>query len=88
MSRRDHYRVTPAMTRGLRFSGLIRRTFDFLLRHTRECGEPILTRILAGTDLVASYDTMGCGVPILTRVITGPYSVASYDTQGDVENLF
>jgi hypothetical protein len=47
---RDLYRVTPAVTRGLGFSGLIRRTAPIsrLLRHTRGCGGPILTRILTG----------------------------------------
>jgi hypothetical protein len=47
---RDLYHATPAVTRGLVFSGLIRRTtpFSHLLRHTRGCGEPILTRILMG----------------------------------------
>jgi hypothetical protein len=47
---RAHYRATPATTRGLGFSGLIRRTAPFsrLLRHTRGCGESILTRILMG----------------------------------------
>jgi hypothetical protein len=47
---RDLYRVTPAVTRDLGFSGLIRRTAPFsrLLRHTRGCGGSILTRILTG----------------------------------------
>jgi hypothetical protein len=42
--------ITPAVTRGLGFSGLIRRTAQFsrLFRHTRGCGGSILTRILAG----------------------------------------
>jgi hypothetical protein len=45
---RDLYRATPAVTRDLGFSGLIRRTAPFsrLLRHTRWCGGSILTRIL------------------------------------------
>jgi hypothetical protein len=45
---RDLYRATPAVTRDLGFSGLIRRTAPFsrLLRHTRGCGGSILTRIL------------------------------------------
>jgi hypothetical protein len=45
---RDLYRVTPAVTRGLGLSSLIRRTAPFsrLLRHTRGCGGSILTRIL------------------------------------------
>jgi hypothetical protein len=41
------------------FSGFIRRTTPFsrLLRHTRGCGESILTRILTCPHSVASYDT-------------------------------
>ena len=60
-------------------SVFLRRTvpFSYLLRHTRGCGEPILTRILTGTHLVASYYTNECGVPVLTRVITDLLSVAS-----------
>jgi hypothetical protein len=47
---RDLYRATPAVTRGLGFSGLIRRNAPFsrLLRHTRGCGGSILPRILTG----------------------------------------
>jgi hypothetical protein len=47
---RDLYCATPAVTRDLGFSGLIRRTAPFsrLLRHTRGCGGSILTRILTG----------------------------------------
>jgi hypothetical protein len=47
---RNLYRATPAVTRGLGFSSLIRRTtpFSHLLRHMRGCGVPILTRILMG----------------------------------------
>jgi hypothetical protein len=47
---RDLYRSTPPVIRDLGFSGLIRRTAPFsrLLRHTRGCGGPILTRILTG----------------------------------------
>jgi hypothetical protein len=47
---RDLYRATSAVTRDLGFFGLIRRTASFsrLLRHTRGCGESILTRILTG----------------------------------------
>jgi hypothetical protein len=42
---RDLYRATPAVTRDLGFSSLIRRTAPFsrLLRHTRGCGGSILT---------------------------------------------
>jgi hypothetical protein len=45
---RDLYRATPTVTRGLGFSGLIRRTAPFsrLLRNTRGCGGSILIRIL------------------------------------------
>jgi hypothetical protein len=58
---RDLYRATPAETRGLGFSGLIRMTSPFccLLRHTRGCGGSILTRIFTGPLLVAFYDTQG-----------------------------
>jgi hypothetical protein len=47
---RDLYCATPAVTRDLSFSGPIRRTAPFsrLLRHTRECGGSILTRIITG----------------------------------------
>jgi hypothetical protein len=47
---RDLYRATPAVTRDLGFSGLIRRTAPIsrLLRHTWGCGGSILTRILTG----------------------------------------
>jgi hypothetical protein len=47
---RDLYRATPAVTRGLGFSGLIRKTAPFsrLIRHTRGCGGSFLTRILTG----------------------------------------
>jgi hypothetical protein len=47
---RDLYRATPAVTRDLRFSGLIRGNvpISHLLRYTKECGGSILTRILTG----------------------------------------
>jgi hypothetical protein len=47
---RGLYRATPAVTRNLGFSGLIRRTAPFsrLLRHTRGYGGSILTWILTG----------------------------------------
>jgi hypothetical protein len=47
---RDLYRATPAVTRGLGFSSLIRRTAPFsrLLWHSRGYRGPILTRILMG----------------------------------------
>jgi hypothetical protein len=64
-------RATPAATRGLGFSGLIRRTapFSCLLRHTI-CsypdfhGSPI-SRLLR--------HTRGCGGSILTRIHTGSW---------------
>jgi hypothetical protein len=47
---RDLYRAKPAVTRGLGFFDLTRRTVPFsrLLRHTRGCGRSILTRIFTG----------------------------------------
>jgi hypothetical protein len=50
---RDLYRATPAVTQGLGFSGLIRRTAPFsrLLQHIRGFGESILTQILTGLDI-------------------------------------
>jgi hypothetical protein len=47
---RDLYRATPAVTRGLGFSGLIRRTAPIsrLVRQTWGCGGSILTRIFTG----------------------------------------
>jgi hypothetical protein len=50
---RDLYRATPAVTRDLGFSSLIRRTAPFsrLLRHAWGCGGPILTRILTGSSV-------------------------------------
>jgi hypothetical protein len=50
---RDLYRSTPAVTRDLGLSGLIRRTASYsrLLRHTRGCGGFILTRILTGCQV-------------------------------------
>jgi hypothetical protein len=55
---RDLHRATPAVTRGLDFSGFIRRTALFyrLLRHTRWCGESILIRILTG-PIQSSFTT-------------------------------
>ena len=53
---RDLYRATPAVTRGLGFFGLIRRTAPFsrLLRYTRGCGGSILTRFCQNTHAVKS----------------------------------
>jgi hypothetical protein len=47
---RDLYHATPAVTRGLDFSGFIWRTAPIsrLLRHTRGCGGSILTWIFTG----------------------------------------
>ena len=58
---RDLYRATPAVTRDLGFSGLIRRTAPFsrLLRPTRGCEGSIPTLILTGPRSVASNDTQG-----------------------------
>jgi hypothetical protein len=56
---RDLYRATPAVTRGLSSSGLIRKTAHSVASYTRGCGESILTRILTGPHSVASYDTQG-----------------------------
>jgi hypothetical protein len=55
------YLATPAVTRGLGFSGLIRRIAPFsrLLRPTRGCGGSILIRII--TELYAfKYITYSC----------------------------
>jgi hypothetical protein len=53
---RDFYRATPAVTVGLDFSGLIWRTAPFsLLRHTKECREFFLSRILTGPHSVTSW---------------------------------
>jgi hypothetical protein len=58
---KDLYRATPAVKRGLGFSGLIQRIAPIsrLLRHAWGCGGPILTRILTGPLSVAFYDTQG-----------------------------
>jgi hypothetical protein len=61
---------------GADFFGLIQRTAPFSrllhVRHTRGCGESILTRILTGPHSVASYDTQGgYGESILTRILKG-----------------
>jgi hypothetical protein len=56
-SGKNLFRATPAVTRGLGFSGLIRRTaaFSRFLRHIRGCGGSILTRILTGSHFKAVY---------------------------------
>jgi hypothetical protein len=53
----------------LGFSGLILRTApcSCFVWHTRGCGGPILTEILAGTHSIASCDTQD----VLTRIFTG-----------------
>jgi hypothetical protein len=58
---RDLYRATTVVTRGFDSSGRIRRIVQFsrLIRHTRGCGGPILTRIVSGPHSVASYDIQG-----------------------------
>jgi hypothetical protein len=71
---RDLYCATPAVTRDISFSGLIRRTTPFrrLLRHTRGCRGFILTRILTGSPISCLLrHTRGCGGSILTRILTG-----------------
>jgi hypothetical protein len=57
---RDLYRTTPAVTRGLGFSGLIRRIalFSRFLRHTMGCEQPILTQILTGLSGILKYSFM------------------------------
>ena len=73
---RGLYCATPAVTRGLGFSGLIRRTapFSCLLRHTRGCG-PILPWILswvAGRGLCIACNTLRMLVLImLTKYVIG-----------------
>jgi hypothetical protein len=51
------YRATPAVTRDLGFSRLIRRAAPFsrLLRLARGCGGPILTQILTGGLFVCLF---------------------------------
>jgi hypothetical protein len=66
---RDLYRATPAVTRDLGFSGLIRRTAPFsrLLRHTRGCGGSILTRILTG---FMTKDSVSCHLRLLKSLVS------------------
>jgi hypothetical protein len=58
----DLYRAKPAMTRGLGFSCLIRRTalFSRHLQHTRGCGGSILTWSLTGLKIL-TYTINFCG---------------------------
>jgi hypothetical protein len=60
---RDLYRATPAVTWGLGFYGLIRRTAPFsrLLRHTRMCGGSIITRILRVVCDIQNLRVFQCG---------------------------
>jgi hypothetical protein len=57
---RDLYRATLAVTRGLGFSGLIRRTAPFsrLLQHTR--GGSILTRLESHMRIVFCKEVYSC----------------------------
>jgi hypothetical protein len=65
---RELYRVTPAVTRVLCFSGPIRRTapFSHLLRHTRGCGGSTLTRIL--TSCSCYYNMLYVSVIIVITI--------------------
>jgi hypothetical protein len=68
----DLYRATLAVTRGLGFSGLIRRTapISSLLRHTRGCGGHILTRIRITTkrkQTITPYYIHGKELTITTK---------------------
>jgi hypothetical protein len=58
---RDLFRATPAVTLGLGFYDLIRRTAPFsrLLRHTMRCGGSFPTLIITYPHSVASYDIQG-----------------------------
>jgi hypothetical protein len=63
------YRATPAVTRDLGFSGLIRRTTPFsrLLGHTRGCGGSILTRILTGPfdNIIFNFHTVNISIELI-----------------------
>jgi hypothetical protein len=63
---RDLFHATPAVTRDLGFSSLLRRVapFSHLLRHTRGCEASILTRILTGYDERPSSTTIFCHICI------------------------
>jgi hypothetical protein len=80
---RDLYRAIRDVTRGLGFSGLIRRTAPFcrLLQHTRGCGGSILTRILiTGPHSIASHDMQGDAEnPFLPRSSQVCNLMRSYD---------
>jgi hypothetical protein len=68
---RDLYRATPAVTRGLGFSCLIRRTATFsrLLRHTRGCDGSILTRILTSESFLSNW---------LLTILEWPYPIFAF----------
>jgi hypothetical protein len=57
---RDLYRATPAVTQGIGFTCLIRRTtpFSCLLGHTRGCGRPILTEKIMAIKLFTTVHKM------------------------------
>jgi hypothetical protein len=62
MSREGSLLCHTCCDTGLGFCGLIQRTTPFsrlIVRHTRGCGESILTRILMGPHSVAFYNTQG-----------------------------
>jgi hypothetical protein len=61
---RDFYHATPAVTRGLGFSCLIRTTpYNRLLWLPKGCGGPILTRTLTGSHSVSFYNTQDLFLP-------------------------
>jgi hypothetical protein len=67
---RDLYRTTPAVTRELGFTGLIRRTAptSFLLQHTRGCGGSILTRILRGLNAYFNENVKMISILTILRI--------------------
>jgi hypothetical protein len=72
---RDLYRATPAVTRGLGFPGLIRRTapFNRLLRLARGCRGPSLTRIRSGKKDIPGK-IFKQKAPRGRKLIKGPHS--------------
>jgi hypothetical protein len=85
-ARRDIYRATPAVTRGIGFSGLIRRTapFNRLLRHTRGCGGPILT----GPHSRLIRHARRCWGPILTRIPAESVSIENTCKKNYIEKIY
>jgi hypothetical protein len=86
---------TPAVTRDLGFSGLIRRSAPFsrLLLHTRGCGGSILTRILTVTcmrkiiplfwdEIINFYTFLDSTIHIRTEVLTSSYRTVCRDPKG------